>query len=332
MGEQRINYICYFCGEKERRRISKGEPPQGICQKNEEGGSHLWVDCAVLDEETRLWIKKQKPMRPVDMYRMGCYYAMQNIGAYNMAKAVQWYKKAAELGNEDAMIALYLIHDTEKFGVQDQSESLKWLQKSVSAGNLFALLCFAYDCEYVSEKKRRNIERYLAEKITSPPSFMIGGCCGGVMWDGFITDVLGQTDENTSYGMIRRGFAYEHGIAGVEKNDEEALAWYWKAYEAGDTFAMFSLGKAYDSGLVVPQDEDKAGQFYRMAIAKEIRMDNKLLPEWIRDIKQKIIKSLPNMSLENYMNKFIPAIWGNRAASLANEVYFKSFGVEYRGE
>ena len=142
MGEQRINYICYFCGEKERRRISKGEPPQGICQKNEEGGSHLWVDCAVLDEETRLWIKKQKPMRPVDMYRMGCYYAMQNIGAYNMAKAVQWYRKAAELGNEDAMIALYLIHETEKFGVQDQSESLKWLQKSVSAGNLFALLCF----------------------------------------------------------------------------------------------------------------------------------------------------------------------------------------------
>lgn len=161
---------------------------------------------------------------------------------------------------------------------------------------------------------------------------MIGGCWGGVLWDGFITDVLRQTDENNPYGMIQRGFAYECGIAGGEKNDEEALVWYWKAYETGDTFAMFSLGKAYDSGLVVPQDEDKAGQFYRMAIAKEIRMDNKLFPEWIRDIKQKIIKSLPNMSLENYMNKFIPAIWGNRAASLANEVYFKSFGVEYRGE
>ncbi len=97
----------------------------GICQKNEDGGSHLWVDCAILDEETRLWIKNKKSMRPKDMYKMGCYYAMHDIGAHDMSKAVQWYQKAAELGNEDAMIALHLIHDTEKFGIRDQTESLK---------------------------------------------------------------------------------------------------------------------------------------------------------------------------------------------------------------
>lgn len=328
MGEQRINYICYFCGDKERRRISKGEPPLGICQKNENGGSHLWVDCAILDEETRLWIKNKKPMRPKDMYKVGSYYATQDIVAYDMLKAVQWYQKAAELGNEDSMIALYLIHDTEKFGIQDLTVSLKWLQKLAVAGNLFAILCLVYACESVPETKRHNFERYLAEAITSPPSFMIGGCCGGVMWDCLIMDVLRQTDENTPYGMIQRGFAYECGIAGVEKNDEEALVWYRKACEAGDTFAMFSLGKAYDSGISVSQDEDRASQFYRMAIAKELGIDGNHLTEWIQDIKQKTINSWPNMSFENYMKKFTPAILKNHAASLANEVYFKSLDIE----
>ncbi len=48
--------------------------------------------------------------------------------------------------------------------------------------------------------------RRIAEENTVAPTFMIGGCMPGIgLWDGFIIDVICQTDENDVYGMARRG-------------------------------------------------------------------------------------------------------------------------------
>lgn len=49
----------------------------------------------------------------------------------------------------------------------------------------------------------------IAEENTVAPTFMIGGYspCWG-MWDGFILDVLKQTDANTAYGMAQRGYTF----------------------------------------------------------------------------------------------------------------------------
>lgn len=35
MSEKRIEYICFHGGAKEKRRISSGEPPAGICSKSD---------------------------------------------------------------------------------------------------------------------------------------------------------------------------------------------------------------------------------------------------------------------------------------------------------
>lgn len=111
--------------------------------------------------------------------------------------------------------------------------------------------------------KAMDLYRSVAEAVTGAPTFMIGGCFGGMMWDGFIFNVMSQTDENNAYDMTRRGYAYEHGQFGVAQDKKESMKWYQKAADAGDSYAMFALGNAYSSGA--SQDEEKALMWYRKA-------------------------------------------------------------------
>ena len=60
----------------------------------------------------------------------------------------------------------------------------------------------------VPQDKAKAMELYrsVAAAVTVAPTFMIGGCFGGMMWDGFIFNVMSQTDENNAYDMTRRGY------------------------------------------------------------------------------------------------------------------------------
>lgn len=127
-------------------------------------------------------------------------------------------------------------------------------------------LAHAYeDGNGVPQDKAKAMELYrsVAEAVTVAPSFMIGGCFGGAMWDGFIFNVMTQTDENSAYDMTQRGYAYEHGQFGVAQDKKESMKWYQKAADAGDSYAMFALGNAYSSGE--SQDEEQALMWYRKA-------------------------------------------------------------------
>ena len=53
--------------------------------------------------------------------------------------------------------------------------------------------------------------------------------------------------------MFNLGVAYAHG-EGVTKDVAEAVRWYRKAADAGDTKAMFNLGVLYRKGEGVAQD------------------------------------------------------------------------------
>ena len=152
------------------------------------------------------------------------------------------------------------------------------------AGNLKAVLLLArsYDeGKGVAQDKAKAMDLYrqVAEKVTIGPSFMIGGAMiGGGLWDGIIMDVLAQTDEKDVYGMIQRGYAYEHGEFGVAQDKNEALKWYQKAAEAGGTYAMFVLGNEYTSGE--NQDKEKALMWYRKAAEEGLAFAQKEPYKW----------------------------------------------------
>ncbi len=127
-------------------------------------------------------------------------------------------------------------------------------------------LAHAYeDGNGVPKDKSKAMELYrsVAEAVTVAPTFMIGGCIGRALGDGFIFDVMTQTDENSAYDMTQRGYAYEQGQFGVAQDKKESMKWYQKAAEAGDSYAMFALGNAYSSGEL--QDEEQALMWYRKA-------------------------------------------------------------------
>jgi TPR repeat protein len=58
------------------------------------------------------------------------------------------------------------------------------------------------------------------------------------------------------------GSCYNHGH-GVEKNEQEALKWYRKAAEQGDSFSQNILGNMYQSGRGVLKDYYEAVKWYR---------------------------------------------------------------------
>jgi len=58
---------------------------------------------------------------------------------------------------------------------------------------------------------------------------------------------------------------YEHGVAEIERNTEEAVRLWKKAAELGDKEAPFILGNLYYEGFYVSQDKKEAVLWYRMS-------------------------------------------------------------------
>ena len=53
-------------------------------------------------------------------------------------------------------------------------------------------------------------------------------------------------------------YFYEHGINGAQKDHNQAEIWYRKAAEAGDAGAMNTLGEWYEAGHGVQKDYGQA--------------------------------------------------------------------------
>ena len=61
------------------------------------------------------------------------------------------------------------------------------------------------------------------------------------------------------------GVCYANGYGGASSNDVEAVRWYRKAAELGNTDAQFNLGLMYTKGQGVVQDDMEAARWYRKA-------------------------------------------------------------------
>jgi TPR repeat protein len=74
-----------------------------------------------------------------------------------------------------------------------------------------------------------------------------------------IREAAEQGDAEAQWELGRR---YEHGT-GVDQDQTEAVKWYRKAAEQGHVLAQFFLGICYHYGLGVEQDKTEAVKWYR---------------------------------------------------------------------
>src|SRR5579884_3784405 len=107
-------------------------------------------------------------------------------------------------------------------------------------------------------------------------------------------EVRRRAESGDSKAQPTLGSLYEYGVGGAPKDAAEALKWYTKAAEAGDTDARFNLAQMYFEGNGVPVNYGEAAKWYvcpqpnGQALASCKMISYKDLPQGARDLLHKL--------------------------------------------
>jgi len=154
------------------------------------------------------------------------------------AKAMHWYRKAADQGDAPAQCNLGLMYSKGTGVAQDYNEAMQWYHKAADQGDADAQhnLGFMY-------LKGRGVTQNYDEAIQWYRKAVDQGCAGA---------------------QCSLGDMYCEG-KGVAQNSKKAVQWYNKAANQGHMNAQYNLGNMYREGKEVAQDFDKAVKCYRKA-------------------------------------------------------------------
>jgi tetratricopeptide (TPR) repeat protein len=160
--------------------------------------------------------------------------------AENYDAAMRWFRKAADLGNADAMMGISWIYGNGRGVPQDDAEALRWRKMSAEHGSAVAMWLVGANYE-----EGKVVAQDYAEAMR---------------WYKKSAD-LGDAD-----AMDRIGSLYSYG-RGVPQDYAEAMRWIKKAADLGNTSAMFGIGGLYAFGIGVPKDEAQARVWMKKAAA-----------------------------------------------------------------
>ena len=204
------------------------------------------------------------------------YFLGRNGKSKDYAKAVEWYNKAAEQGNADAMIRLAECYE-EGYGVaKSERKGVEYEKKAAALGNAKAQ--FWLGNTYTNESyggETRNYAEALKWYRKSAEQGYAGGQYGlGNMYrNGYgvskdyteaVKWYLKAAEQGYASGQNQLGNMYLDGY-GVSKDYAEALKWYRKAAEQGNASGQSNLGYMCYYGYGVSQDYAEALKWYRKA-------------------------------------------------------------------
>ena len=105
----------------------------------------------------------------------------------------------------------------------------------------------------------------VAALLSSP--FATGDECQNQFGDSSIANMQSLERAGTAESQFQLGRHYEYGIC-VEQDDAIAIDWYRKAGTKGSTSANYRLGVLYENGWGTDVDEERAVTFYTFAALK----------------------------------------------------------------
>ena len=150
-------------------------------------------------------------------------------------KAVEWYTKAAKMGDDFAQGKLGCCYYAGDGVEQNYQKSVEWFTKSAEQGNAASQynlgLCYKYGLG-VNQDFQMTID----------------------LW----TKAAKNGDDVAQYSL---GICYLQGN-GVEKDRKKAIYCFKKAAEHGNSLAQYILGDYYRNGVGVEQDLHKAFDLY----------------------------------------------------------------------
>jgi len=158
----------------------------------------------------------------------------------DLAKAIDWYKKAADQGHAEAQFRLAQAYETGEGVKQGKNlaEAMKWYQKAADQG--YAPAQFRIASAY---ETGNGVKKDLSE---------------AVKW------YKKAADQGNAEAQYKLAQAYEIGD-GFPKDLAEALNWYRKAAEGGHAEAQYYLGYCFEYGRGISQNFTDAVNWYRKA-------------------------------------------------------------------
>lgn len=165
------------------------------------------VHTRVIPEEMGHWVDYVERTGEADSFALTI--GGRAIFGDDATQAVEWWRKAAEMGEAGAMVNLGLAYYNGKGGLpKDPREAVEWWRKAAELGNEAAMVnmgeAYFYGIFGLPEDPRQAVEWY--RKAAE----------------------LGNTA-----AMLKLGKAYFYGIGGLPEDQSQAVEWYRKAEEAG---------------------------------------------------------------------------------------------------
>lgn len=199
-------------------------------------------------------------------------------------EAVKWYRLAAEQGDSRAQLFVGVMYDSGLGVPQNDLEAIKWYQLAAEQGYAEA----RENILKLKERKARQAEQGFSEAKKNDLKLEQKNVQRALK---ILTD---DAENGVAEAQHTLGFLYDFGAITPE-DDQKAAEWYRLAAEqeltsvktivseltkknnltvlkilAGDAAngvvdAQIKLGAMYQFGLIAPEDDKKAAQWYRLA-------------------------------------------------------------------
>lgn len=156
------------------------------------------------------------------------------------AKAVAWFRRAANLGDPPAQASLGLMYEYG-LGVENKNaaEAMRWQKKATQGGN--------------------------AESFGVLGHYLIDGIGGERNCKEAAKILVEGSQTGDALSMNNLGYLYYIGC-GVEKDLAKAFAWYREAADRDLPLGLYNLGLAYQNGRGVEKDNAEAKKFFAKAL------------------------------------------------------------------
>jgi TPR repeat protein len=197
---------------------------------------------------------------------IGLKYAYAEGVKWDLNKGIEWLRKAAQDGSADAECALGMVYDGGMIPSghtlpSHYDKSVKWYGRAAKQGWCWLQLAEAYEDKAHADSQRRDVPAYHrdmeaaaywwrkeAEPRTSYPSIY----------------PYAKFPRGNPAAQSQMAYLYRFGL-GVPQSYMRAQMWYRRAAEQGWGNALIALGRMYESGQGVPQDDELAYIFFGLA-------------------------------------------------------------------
>lgn len=179
------------------------------------------------------WLTESAKILTAAKTELGKVYESQK----RLSQAEEWYAKAVEDNDGEAMYRLGLLIYKGKLGFRPGKEGVDLLKKAAKKGIKEAQ---EYIDTYIEDPKSRRFSK--------------------------ISELKSRADLGDVGAQFQLGNIYENGID-VPADTIGAATWYKMASAGGHSISQYRLGMMYLEGRGVPQDKDEAVRYLKMAAA-----------------------------------------------------------------